>query len=150
MQYSEKISKKLNNLLEKTYDAEKGFKLAQDKIDNLKIKNFINDRAEQRSEFGHELKKEILHFGKLSEPDGRVRGNVHSAWMDLRGVLSLDETENLLEEVERGEKASLEEYNEIIRDKDMVLPPSTKSMLMRQRDAIKSSLTAANIHERMA
>ena len=29
MKYSEKISNRLNNLLEKNYDAEKGFKLAQ-------------------------------------------------------------------------------------------------------------------------
>ena len=150
MKYSEKISNKLLNLLEKTYDAEKGFKLAQDKIDNLKIKNFLNDRAEQRSEFGHELKKEILQYGELTERDGSVKGDIHSAWMDLRAAVSSNEIENLLEEVERGERASLEDYNEIIKDEEMVLPPSTESMLKRQRDAIESSLAVANIHERMA
>lgn len=37
MKYSEKITNKLNDLLTKTYDAGKGFKLAQEKVDNLTI-----------------------------------------------------------------------------------------------------------------
>lgn len=150
MKYSEKISNRLNNLLEKTYDAEKGFKLVQNKIDNTTTKKFLNDRAEQRAEFAHELKKEILQYGELPENTGSVKGDIHRAWMDLKAAVSSNESEKLLQEVERGEKASLEEYNEIINDNDMVLPPSTESMLMRQRDAIKSSLTVANIHEHMA
>ncbi len=150
MKYSEKISNRLNNLLEKTYDAEKGFKLAQDKIDNVTTKKFLNDRAEQRAAFGHELKKEILQYGELPNKDGSVSGNLHRAWMDLRSVISSNANEKLLEEVERGERASLEEYNDIIKDKEMVLPTSTESMLVRQRDAIESSLTVANIHEHMA
>lgn len=150
MKYSEKISNRLNNLLEKTYDAEKGFKLAQDKIDDPTTKKFLNDRAEQRAAFGHELKQEILQYGELPENSGSLRGDLHRAWMDLKSTVASNENEKLLEEVERGERASLEEYNEIIDDKDMVLPPSTENMLKRHRDAIESSLTVANIHERMA
>jgi uncharacterized protein (TIGR02284 family) len=150
MKYSEKISNRLNNLLEKTYDAEKGFKLAQDKIENSTTKKFLNDRAEQRSDLGHELKKEIVQYGELTENDGSAIGDIHSAWMDLRAAVSSNKSEKLLEEVKRGERASLEEYNEIITDKDMTLLPSTKNMLMRHRDAITSSLTVANIHEHMA
>lgn len=150
MKYSEKISNRLNDLLEKTYDAEKGFKLAQDKIDNSTTKKFLNDRAEQRAEFGHELKNEISRFGELRANNGSVKGNMHRAWMNLKSAVASNENEKLLEEVERGERASLDEYNEIIKDENMVLPPSTESMLMRQRDAIESSLTVANVHERMA
>jgi uncharacterized protein (TIGR02284 family) len=150
MKYSEKISNRLNNLLEKTYDAEKGFKLAQDKIENSTTKKFLNDRAEQRSDLGNELKKEIVQYGELTENDGSAIGDIHRAWMDLRAAVSSNKSEKLLEEVKRGERASLEEYNEIITDKDMTLLPSTKNMLMRHRDAITSSLTVANIHEHMA
>ncbi|MET7029591.1 ferritin-like domain-containing protein [Sediminicola luteus] len=150
MKYSEKISNRLNDLLEKTYDAEKGFKLAQDKIDDSTTKKFLNDRAEQRAAFGHELKREITQYGEIQDTDGSVKGDMHRAWMNLKSAVASNENEKILEEVERGEKASLEEYNEIIKDEDMVLPPSTKSTLMRQRDAIESSLTVANIHEHMA
>ncbi|MEB8327908.1 PA2169 family four-helix-bundle protein [Flavobacteriaceae bacterium KMM 6897] len=149
MKYSEKISNRLNNLLEKTYDAEKGLKLAQDKIDNSTTIKYLNDRAEQKAEFGHELKKEILQFGELPENDGTLKGGIHRVWMDLRTMVASDENENLLEEVERGDKASLEEYNEILKDAETVSPPSTQSMLVHQRDVIESSLTEAKIHEQM-
>ncbi|MEQ8219002.1 MAG: PA2169 family four-helix-bundle protein [Arenibacter sp.] len=150
MKYTEKISDGLNNLLVKNYDAEKGFKLAMDKIDNPTIHKFLKDRATQRGEFAHELKNEILQYGELPEEDGSIKGDMHRAWMNLKAAVASNENEQLLEEVERGERASLEEYNEILYDKGVVLPPSTESMLKRHRDAIKSSLTVANIHERIA
>ena len=150
MKYSERISNGLNNLLVKNYDAEKGFKLAMDKIDNPTINTFLKDRAAQRGEFAQELKSEILQYGELPEKDGSIKGDFHRAWMNLKTAVASNEREQLLEEVERGEKASLEEYNEILYDRDVVLPPSTESMLKRHRDAIKSSLTMANIHERIA
>jgi len=150
MKYSEEISNKLNSLLEKNYDAEKGFKLAKDKIDDAAINKFVQDRAEQRGRFAHELKSEILQYGELPEKDGSLKGDMHRTWMNLKAAVASNENKQLLDEVERGEKASLEEYNEILFDRDVVLPPSTESMLKRHRDAIKSSLTVANIHERMA
>ena len=150
MKYSEKISNGLNSLLLKNYDAEKGFKLAMDKIDNLTIHKFLKDRAAQRGKFAQELKSEIMQYGEFPEKDGSLKGDLHRAWMNLKSAVASNEKDQLLEEVERGEKASLEEYNEILNDKEVVLPPSTESMLERHRDAIKSSLTIANIHERIA
>jgi uncharacterized protein (TIGR02284 family) len=150
MKYSEKISNRLNALLVKNYDSEKGFRLAKDKVGNPTISKFMKDRAEQRGGFAHELKSEILQYGELPEEDGSVKGDIHRAWMNLKSAISSNEDEKLLEEVERGEKASLEEYNEILYDKEIVLAPSTEALLKRQRDAIKSSLTVANIHEQLA
>lgn len=150
MKYSGKISNRLNNLLIKNYDAEKGFKLALEKIDNPTTNKFLKDRSEQRGEFARELKAEILQYGELPENDGSVKGDMHRAWMNLKAAVASNEKKQLLEEVERGEKASLEEYNEILYDRGLVLPPSTESMLKRHRDAIKSSLTLANIHEQLA
>lgn len=44
MKYSEKISNRLNNLLEKTYDAEKGYKLGAEKVENPSIKRFLENK----------------------------------------------------------------------------------------------------------
>ena len=149
MKYSEKISNRLNDLLVKNYDSEKGFRLAKDKVSNPTINKFLKDRAEQRGDFAHELKSEILQYGELPEEDGSVKGDLHRAWMNLKAAIAFNEDEKLLEEVERGERASLEEYNEILYDNEMVLAPSTEALLKKQRDAIKASLTVANIHERI-
>lgn len=149
MKYSEKISNKLNDLLTRTYDAEKGYKLAQEKVENPSIKKFLGDKVQQRYNFGHELKKEIMSFGQLPDKGGSLKGDIHRTWMNLTATISSDETERILEEVERGEKASIEEYNDILNDSDMVLAPSTENVLRKQRNAIEESLNMVNKFEEL-
>jgi uncharacterized protein (TIGR02284 family) len=150
MKYSEQISKKLNNLLTRTYDAEKGFKLAQDKVKNPAIKKFLGDKVQQRYNFGHELKNEIASYGQLPEKGGSFKGDVHRTWMNLSTELASNETERILEEVERGEKASLESYDDILEDKDIVLPPSTESLLTKQRNAIQAAINTNKMYEEVS
>ena len=147
MKYSEKVSNKLNELLEKTYDAERGYKLAVDKVDNEVVKNFLNERVQQRYNFGHELKNEISAFGQLPEKGGSFKGDLHRTWMNLMTTMSSNESERILEEVERGERASLNAYNDILDDKDLVLPASTENLLKKQRDAIEASIEATKRFE---
>eukprot|EP00035_Acanthoeca_spectabilis_P027875 m.468233 g.468233 ORF g.468233 m.468233 type:complete len:157 (+) comp27299_c0_seq1:26-496(+) len=147
MKYSEKITNRLNDLLTRTYDAEKGYKLAQEKVDNPTIKSFLEDKVKQRNNFGHELKEEIKNFGASPEKDGSLKGDVHRAWMNISTALSSNNSERILEEVERGEKASIEEYNEILKENDIALVPSTHKLLMKQRDEIKNALNNAEIFE---
>ena len=147
MKYTEKISKKLNELLEKTYDAEKGYKTAADNTEMISIKKFLTDKARQRYNFGHELKKEIMEYGQLPEKGGSIKGDLHRGWIQLKSSLASNKTEQILEEVERGEKASLESYDEILKDRDMVLPPSTENLLRKQRDDIQAALNTARMYE---
>jgi len=147
MKYSEKISNRLNDLLTRTYDAEKGYKLAQDKVDNPAVKKFLADKVQQRYNFGHELKNEIQAFGELPEKSGSIKGDLHRTWMNFTTTFTSDDTERILEEVERGEKASLEEYNEILKDDEIVLAPSTENMLKKHRNEIKEALENAKLYE---
>ena len=147
MKYSEKITNKLNDLLARTYDAEKGYKLAQEKVDNPTINSFLGDKVKQRYNFGLELKEEIKNFGASPEKDGSIKGDVHRTWMNLTSALSNNNEERILEEVERGEKASIEEYNDILEENDIAMVPSTHKLLMKQRDEIKNALNNAKIFE---
>ncbi|WP_127137452.1 ferritin-like domain-containing protein [Flagellimonas oceanensis] len=147
MKYTVEMSNKLNELLERTYDAEKGFKQAAEKVDNKTIKQFFMDRAKQRYDFGHELKAEIKAFGQSPEKGGSAKGTLHRSWVDFKSLFSNNNEEAMLEEVNRGEKEAIETYNDILHDKDFVLPPSTESLLMKQRNAIRETLETANIFE---
>ena len=147
MKYTVEMSNKLNELLERTYDAEKGFKQAAEKVDNKTIKQFFMDRAKQRYDFGHELKAEIKAFGQSPEKGGSAKGTLHRSWVDFKSLFSNNNEEAMLEEVNRGEKEAIETYNDILHDKEFVLPPSTESLLMKQRNAIRETLETANIFE---
>lgn len=133
------ISSKLNELLEKTYDAEKGYKSAAENSSDSKLVAFFENKSTERYNFGHQLKSEIKAFGKEPDKGDSVTAKVHRTWMDLKAFFASDDTEAMLEEVIRGEKAALEEYNEILAD--AALPPTTLEILIRQRDIIQNGLS---------
>lgn len=136
--YTETVGNKLNNILEKTYDAEKGYAKAADNTDNANLKNFFQRKKQQRYDFGHELKTEIKQFGEEVDKGGSVTGAVHRAWMDTKAFFSADDEEAMLEESIRGEKAAVEEYQEVL--KDTALPASTATLLSQQMNKINTDL----------
>ena len=146
--YTEEVGKKLNDLLERTYDAEKGFKTAAENIDNQALKNYFKSKAEERYTFGHELKSEIKSFNQEIDKGGSIAGTAHRTWMDIKAMLSLDTEESMLEEAIRGEKAAIEEYDDVISDTS--LPSSTKTLLQSQKNKIEDGLykikTLEDIH----
>lgn len=148
MSYSNEISKKLNELLEKNYDAEKGYKLAAEKVKNQQLQSFFSKRAQERYDFGHELKSEIKNFGEDPDKGTSVKGDVHRSWMNLKATLSGDKDEAVLEEAVRGEKAAVEEYEEILKEPE--IPASTGNILMKQKNAIIASLNEVKTLEKQA
>ena len=145
MKFTEKMSNKLNELLEKNYDAEKGYKKAAEKVENTKIKQFFNDQAQKRYDFGHELKSEIKNYGETPEKGGSVTGAMHRAWIDIETAFSSNNEETILGEVQKGEKAAIAEYDEVI--KDITLPPTTQRILTNQREAINNAWQSAKNFE---
>jgi len=137
--YTESVGNKLNELLERTYDAEKGFKKAAENADNSALKSYFNEKSRERYDFGHELKSEIRSFGQEVEKGGSVTGALHRTWMDVKSLFSADDAESMLEESIRGEKAALDEYDDVLSETS--LPMSTKNILMSQRNKISSGLS---------
>ena len=136
--YTEKVGNKLNDLLEKTYDAEKGFKKAAENANNIPLKNYFERKAQERYDFGHALKKEISEFGTEVEKGDSFASKAHRSWMDIKALFSTDNDEAMLEEAIKGEKAALEEYDNVLGDTS--LPPSTANLLVSQKNKINSGL----------
>ncbi|ULC60082.1 PA2169 family four-helix-bundle protein [Flaviramulus sp. BrNp1-15] len=147
MKYTEEISNKLNELLIKNYDAEKGYLNAIDNVNNDRLKMFFKRRASERSEFAKELRTEILRYGEVPEDSGSFKGTLHRNWMSLKSLFSSNNEEAILEEAIRGEEASLDEYNEILKDRN--LPPSIDSLLIKQKNAIQAAINTEKVHEEL-
>ncbi|MAP53801.1 PA2169 family four-helix-bundle protein [Altibacter sp.] len=145
MKYTEKMSNKLNELLEKNYDAEKGYKKAAEIVDNAKLKQFFESQAQNRYDFGHELKSEIRNYGETPEKGTSTAADMHRTWMDIKSTFTSNDEEAILNEVQRGEKKAVEEYDEVIND--ITLPPTTQTLLTKQRESIKSALQSAKNFE---
>ena len=146
--YTEEVGQKLNELLEKTYDAEKGFKKAAENIENTALKNYFKSKAQERYNFGHDLKDEIKSYNQEIDKGGSLKGTAHRAWMDIKAMLSLDNEESMLEESIRGEKTAVKEYEDVLSE--IHLPSSTKTLLETQKNKIEFGLenikTLEDIH----
>ncbi|MCM5664258.1 ferritin-like domain-containing protein [Galbibacter mesophilus] len=145
MNYTEEVSKKINELLEKNYDAQKGFMNAADNVDSTNLKTYFKSKAAERENFSDELKREIVSFGEKPVDSGSLTGDAHRTWMNIKSALSSNDEESILEEVQRGEKASLEDYNEVLSKTS--LPQTTEAMLTRHRNAIQNSVNNAKRYE---
>ncbi|NNC70367.1 MAG: PA2169 family four-helix-bundle protein [Flavobacteriaceae bacterium] len=143
---NESTENKMNDLLEKAYDAEKGFRKAAENIDNARLKNFFKHKAQERQEFRTELRNELRSNGlDINEDDGSIAGSAHRAWMDTKAFFSFDNEESMLEEVRNGEKAALNDYDDILENE--TLPPTTESVLRKQRSVIENSYRKADYLE---
>lgn len=136
--YTEEVGIKLNALLEKTYDAEKGFKKAAENVENVSLKKYFEMKAQERYNFGHDLKTEIKSYNQNVDKGGSVTGAAHRAWMDIKAIFSTDNEESMLEEAITGEKAAIEEYNDVLNE--LSLPLSTKKILESQKSRIENGL----------
>lgn len=136
--YTHNLAEKMNGLLEKNYDAEKGFKKAADNAKHSGLKSYFTNKAKERYDFGHELKSELKSFNHQTDDVGNILGAAHCSWMEVKSWFSVDGDEAMLEESIKGEKASVNEYNEVLNDAE--LPDTTKEMLEIQKNTIEHSL----------
>lgn len=140
MEFTKEISNKLNKLLVKNYDAEKGYNNAIENVNSDKLKIFFERRSNERGKFASELKKEILQYGEDPKDSGSFSGTMHRNWMSLKSTFSSNNEEAILEEAIRGEEASLEDYTDLIQEPN--LPPSIDSLLLRQKSTIQSAINS--------
>lgn len=145
MKYEKIISEKLNELLIKNYDAEKGYINAMKEVDNVNVKNFFKNRAEERARFARQLRTAILTYGELPEDSGSFKGLVHRNWMTLKATFASNSEETILEEALRGERKSLEEYNKLLSDTSF--STRLQELLREQRNAIEDAINSVKFYE---
>jgi uncharacterized protein (TIGR02284 family) len=138
----------LQGLLEKNYDAEKGFAKAMQNAKNENLKNFLKQQAAQHNRFANELTNELRNLNEQPKESGSTTGDLHRTWIDIKSAVSGNDDEAVLEECIRGEKASVEEYEETL--KKNTFPAPIESMLTKQADEIRQTLSKVRNLEDLA
>ena len=128
----------LQHLLEKNYDAEAGYKEAMLKAEHANLKEYLKERAALRNRFATQLSDTLIRLGEKPKEDGSITGDLHRTWMNIKQALSSDKDESILEECIRGEKASVEEYEEVLEKK--YYTPEIAEMITRQKNEVAQTL----------
>ena len=144
----ENLVDNLQELLEKNYDANKGFTKAMKDAENPRLKTFLQNQAAQRSRFANELTQEIRTLNEEPKESGSFTGDLHRTWIDIKSAVSGNEDEAVLEECIRGEKASWDEYKDKLNKENF--PPNIASVLERQASEIHNTLSKVKTLEDLA
>lgn len=142
------ITENLQDLLEKNYDAEKGFAKAMENARSENLKKFLRHQAAQRSRFANELTQELRNLNEEPIESGSVTGDLHRAWIDIKSTFTGNEDEAVLEECIRGEKASAKEYEEKLQRYNF--PSQISNVLQRQSSEIHQTLSQVKKLEDLA
>ncbi|QQX75732.1 MULTISPECIES: ferritin-like domain-containing protein [Aequorivita] len=144
----EKLVDNLQELLEKNYDAEKGFTKAMKDAENSRLKTFLQQQAAQRGRFTNELSQEIINLNEKPKDSGSFTGDLHRTWIDIKSAVSGNDDEAVLEECIRGEKASWEEYEDKLKNYNF--PPKISNLLQKQASEIHTTLNRVKTLEDLA
>lgn len=128
----------LEEILEKNIDAERGYSKAAEKAENPAVKRYFENKSRERREFNSDLKTQIKAAYSDFDEDGSFTGSIHRTWMDLKSIFSANDDEAMLEESIRGDKAAVEEYDDVLEEES--LPVGLRNLLLNQRTKIKTDL----------
>ena len=136
----EKLVDNLQELLEKNYDAEKGFTKAMKDAKNNNLKKFLQQQALQRNRFATELDQQIRNLNETPKESGSFTGDLHRTWIDIKSAVAGNTDEAVLEECIRGEKASWNEYEKKLKENNF--PPTISNVLQKQASEIHTTLNS--------
>ncbi len=144
----DKLVDNLQELLEKNYDAEKGFTKAMKDAKGSNLKKFLQQQAAQRSRFATELDQQIRNLNEEPKDSGSFTGDLHRTWIDIKSAIAGNTDEAVLEECIRGEKASWNEYEEKLKEQNF--PPHISTVLQKQASEIHNTLNSVKTLEDLA
>ncbi|MDC8001452.1 PA2169 family four-helix-bundle protein [Aequorivita todarodis] len=142
------IVNNLQDLLEKNYDAEKGFTKAMKDAKNQNLKRFLQRQASQRNRFATELDQQIRNLNEKPKESGSLTGDLHRTWIDIKSSVAGNTDEAILEECIRGEKASWKEYESKLQNQNF--PSTIFEVLKNQATEIHNTLNQVKTLEDLA
>lgn len=135
---NEKLVDQLEEILEKNRDAEKGYNKAAENADSRNLQAYFRKKATERRQFNEDLKRELVASYDEIDDDGTFTGTMHRTWMDIKSFFSGNDDESMLEEAIRGDKAAVEEYEDVLEEE--TLPPSVATLIRDQKMKIRTDL----------
>lgn len=144
----EEIVDQLEEILEKNRDAEKGYAKAAENAKSRSLKSYFEKKSSERKKFNQELKSKMIASYDEIDDEGSFTGTIHRAWMDVKALFSGDNDEAMLEEAIKGDKAAVEEYDDILEEGN--LPVDISQCISKQKMQIRNDLNKIRTLEDLA
>lgn len=135
----DRLVQNLQQLLVKNYDADKGIRKALKEVKTKQFKDYFKKEALRHQRFATELDRIIHSLNATPLEEGSAVGRFHRIWMDIMLVVSGNDDKTILSETKRGQKATIQEYEEKLKTEKF--PPRIAEVLKRQLEELKTNIT---------
>jgi uncharacterized protein (TIGR02284 family) len=124
----------LNDLIENCKDGEYGFRTCAEHAKAANLKSVFSQRASECTQAAQELQALVTRLGGKPDTSGTAAGAAHRGWIAVRGALSFDDDQAMLNECERGEDIAVNRYRKAL-ERD--LPPEVEQVVRRQYEGTR-------------
>ena len=135
---NKQIADAVNDLITVNYDGEKGYKESAEDVKDARLKSWFREYAQQRYDFGHELKGELSQIGATPDKGTSIAADIHRIFIDLKSAVAGNDEAAVINECIRGEENAVERYDKVLAHE--ALPASTRTVVARQRNQIQAAL----------
>lgn len=123
----------LNDLIETSFDGEKGFAKAAEDAHDDELKTLFTQCAQRCREGIVELQSHVQSQGGRPDNSGTAAGALHRGWLSVKEAFSKRDDKAILEECERGEDFAKAAYKKALA-KD--LPADIRAVVERQYQGV--------------
>lgn len=127
----------LNELLRLCRNAAKGYATAAQQVEAEPIQNTLTQYSQQRNEFAYELEQQIRIQGGDPVGTGDLTASAHRIWINIKGLISGETPNAIIQECLRGEKESIGYYEKIMNQ--TTFPSEVRLLLAHQVKQIKAA-----------
>lgn len=133
MKNRDKISSKVNHLLEICNERSSGYIKAAQNIEDPGLSDLFKKYAQQSRDFANEL----VAFSTKDEPEEagtRTISDIYRGWMDIKSAVSGGDPDAMISACTTGEKQTIDNYEDALKDE---LPFELKQKIENQLAEIK-------------
>jgi uncharacterized protein (TIGR02284 family) len=133
----------LNTLITTLYDGENGYKEAAEEVSSVTLATRFRQLAQQRYDFGHEIKPFIKGLGGEPNKGGSATASIHRVWMDLKAAVANNDEKVILKECIRGEESAVESYEAALEGTTLI--GAARETVITQLEKINRTLAELRI-----
>jgi uncharacterized protein (TIGR02284 family) len=137
--YTDELLDRLEDIAQKNVDAIRGYNKAAENSENIGLQSYFRRKAHERRNFLNDLES-LVPFNRSFniDEDSSFAAAAHRTWMTIKTFFSGDNDEYMLEEAIRGDKAAIEDYDDLLAEEQ--LPFDVANLVRQQRERIRQDM----------
>ena len=135
---TQEVKKGLQDLINRLYDAEKGYREIRKATSIPSLKRWMLNFAKERQAMREDLVNAYKRLGGSPEISSSFLGDMHRALIDIKVNGAWDNLESIVNEIERGSSVLISDYENTLRE--IKMPVYLVTLLNDQKTIIENQI----------